>query len=68
MIKKPLKILFKNNIEISNKLGINLNLRPQNLPPITYFKLCEEYENLSKEIINMIFNKFFIICFGSIVY
>ena len=48
MIKKPLKILFKNNIEISNKLGINLNLRPQNLPPITYFKLCEEYENLSK--------------------
>jgi len=48
MIKKPLKILFKNNIEISNKLGINLNLRPQNLSPMTYFKLCEEYENLSK--------------------
>ena len=48
MIKKPLKILFKNNIEISNKLGISLNLRPQNLSPMTYFKLCEEYENLSK--------------------
>ena len=48
MIKKPLKILFKNNIEISNKLGINLNLRPQNLSPMTYFKLCGEYENLSK--------------------
>ncbi len=48
MVKKPLKILFKNNTEISKKLGINLNLRPQNLPPITYFKLCEEYENLSK--------------------
>ncbi len=48
MIKKPLKILFNNNIEISNKLGINLNLRPQNLSPMTYFKLCGEYENLSK--------------------
>ena len=48
MIKKPLKILFNNNIEISNKLRINLNLRPQNLSPMTYFKLCEEYENLSK--------------------
>ena len=48
MIIKPLKILFKNNIEISNKLKINLNLRPQNLSPMTYFKLCVEYENLSK--------------------
>jgi len=48
MVKKPLKILFKNNNEISRKLGINLNLRPQNLSPITYFKLCEEYENLLK--------------------
>jgi len=48
MIIKPLKILFKNNIEISNKLKINLNLRPQNLSPMTYFKLCGEYENLSK--------------------
>ncbi len=48
MIKKPLKILFKNNNEISKKLGINLNLRPQNLSPMTYFKLCEQYENLLK--------------------
>jgi len=48
MIKKPLKILFKNNNEISKKLGINLNLRPQNLSPTTYFKLCEQYENLLK--------------------
>ena len=46
MIKKPLSILFKNKDEISQKLKLNLNLRPQNLPPLVYFKLCEEYENL----------------------
>jgi len=46
MIKKPLSILFKNKDEISNKLKLNLNLRPQNLSPLVYFKLCKEYENL----------------------
>ena len=46
MIKKPFNQLFKNNIDIANKLGIDLNLRPQNLEPNTYFKLTKEYEFL----------------------
>jgi len=46
MIKKPLSILFKNKDEVSKKLKLNLNLRPQNLSPLVYFKLCKEYENL----------------------
>ena len=46
MIKKPLSVLFKNKDEISKKLELNLNLRPQNLSPLVYFKLCKEYENL----------------------
>ena len=46
MIKKPYKILFSNNINILDKLKINLNLRPQNLDFETYYKLTEEYENL----------------------
>ncbi len=46
MIKKPLSILFKNKDEISKTLKLNLNLRPQNLSPLVYFKLCKEYENL----------------------
>ena len=44
MIKKPLKILFKNYEEISKKLSLDLNLRPQNLDHITYYKICELYE------------------------
>ena len=47
MIKKPIKELFKNNLEIFNKLNLNENNRPQNLSPDTYFKLCKEYENLT---------------------
>ena len=46
MIKNPLKQLFKNPNEISDKLKIDLNLRPQNLNFETYYKLTEEYENL----------------------
>ena len=46
MLKKPFKILFHDNLEVANKLKINLNLRPQNLNFETYFKLTEEYENL----------------------
>ena len=46
MLKKPFNQLFKNNPEISNKLDINLNLRPQNLNFETYYKLASEYENL----------------------
>ena len=45
MIKKPLKILFNDINEISKKLQINLNDRPQKLSPETYYKICSEYEN-----------------------
>ena len=45
MIKKPLKILFSDINEISKKLQINLNDRPQKLSPETYYKICSEYEN-----------------------
>ena len=49
MIKKPLRILFKDISKISEKLQINLNDRPQKLSPETYYKICGEYENqLSK--------------------
>ena len=45
-IKKQFIHLFKNNSEIINKLNIDLNLRPQNLTPETYFKLAKELEKL----------------------
>ncbi len=45
-IKKSLNILFGNYDKISKKLSINFNQRPQNLEPLTYFKLCEEYEKI----------------------
>ena len=47
MIKKPFNQLFNGNKKILNKLKINLNLRPQNLNIDTYYKLAQEYENLS---------------------
>ena len=46
MIKKPYYQLFNENIRIASKIGIDLNLRPQNLDFETYFKLTKEYENL----------------------
>ena len=46
MIKKPYNQVFKGNLEIANKLKINLNLRPQNLDFITFYKLVNEFENL----------------------
>ena len=46
MIKKPLRNIFGNIEEISNKLKLNINDRPQNLSPDTYFQICKEYENL----------------------
>ena len=45
MIKKPLKFLFKNFDEISKNLSIDLKSRPQNLDPLTYYKICEFYES-----------------------
>ena len=38
--------LFKNADEVSKKLKIDTTLRPQNLSPLIYFKLCKEYEKL----------------------
>ena len=44
MIKKPMKLLFKNFNQISKELSIDLNLRPQNLSNLTYYKICSLYE------------------------
>ena len=46
MLKKPYNQLFDGNPRIASKLGINLDLRPQNLNFETYYKLTKEYENL----------------------
>ena len=46
MIKKPYYQLFNNDNTIASKVGIDLNLRPQNLDFETYFKLTKEYEDL----------------------
>jgi 16S rRNA (adenine1518-N6/adenine1519-N6)-dimethyltransferase len=46
MIKKPFNQIFNNSNKISEKLNINLNLRPQNLSPELYFQITKEYENL----------------------
>ena len=45
MVKKPLKILFKDTLEITKKLNIDLNCRPQNLEPLIFFKIAQELEN-----------------------
>ena len=46
MIKKPYNQLFPGNTDITTKLNINLNLRPQNLNFETYYELANEYEKL----------------------
>jgi 16S rRNA (adenine1518-N6/adenine1519-N6)-dimethyltransferase len=46
MLKKPFNQVFANSKKVAEKFGINLNLRPQNLKPETYFKLVKEYEDL----------------------
>ncbi len=46
MIKKAYNKLFNGNNNIASKIGIDLNLRPQNLDFETYFKLTKEYEDL----------------------
>ena len=45
-IKKQFNFLFNNNQEIVRKLNIDLNLRPQNLSPETYYNLTTELEKL----------------------
>ena len=46
MLKKPFNKVFTDGKKVADKFGIDLNLRPQNLKPETYFKLVKEYENL----------------------
>ena len=48
MIKKPLKFLFKNYEKVAEELSLDLNLRPQNLTHLTYYKICSYYEKLLK--------------------
>ncbi len=48
MIKKPMKFLFKNYKKVAEELSLDLNLRPQNLSNITYYKICSYYEKLFK--------------------
>ena len=48
MLKKPFNQLFSGNLDIAEKLNIDLNLRPQNLNHNTYYQLTKEYEELKK--------------------
>ena len=45
-IKKPFNQIFKNSKKIISKLNINVDMRPQNLSPETYYKITKEFENL----------------------
>ena len=47
MIKNPLKQIFKNSEKVALNFKLNLNLRPQNLSPLTYFNITREYEKLT---------------------
>ena len=47
MLKKPFNQVFANGKQVAEKFAIDLNLRPQNLEPETYFKLVKEYEDLT---------------------
>jgi 16S rRNA (adenine1518-N6/adenine1519-N6)-dimethyltransferase len=46
MLKKPFNQVFTNGQKVAKKFDIDLNLRPQNLEPETYYKLVKEYEDL----------------------
>ena len=48
MLRKPFNQLFNGNIDIAEKLNIDLDLRPQNLDHDTYYQLTKEYENLKR--------------------
>ncbi len=47
-IKNPLKQIFGNSKNYVEKLNLNLNLRPQNLSPETYYRITKEYEALRR--------------------
>ena len=44
MIKKPLNILFRDARKIIKKLNLDEKCRPQNLDPLTFYKISKEYE------------------------
>ena len=46
MIKKPYNFIFNGNLDIQERLNLDLSLRPQNLDFETYYNLAKEYENL----------------------
>ena len=46
MVKRPLNSLFNRDQSIIDGLGIDLNLRPQNLDYEMYYKIAKEYEDL----------------------
>ena len=46
MLKKPFNQIFNGDKTILSKLKIDLNLRPQNLSPHTYYQITNEYEKL----------------------
>tara|TARA_Y100001958_G_scaffold152576_1_gene138900 strand:- start:283 stop:1071 length:789 start_codon:yes stop_codon:yes gene_type:complete len=46
MIKKPFLKLFNNYEKLALKMGLDLELRPQNLDFDTYFNLTKEFETL----------------------
>ncbi len=46
MLKKPFNQMFNGNKNVSTKLKIDLNLRPQNLNIEMYYQLTSEYEKL----------------------
>ena len=45
-IKTPYNILFKGNLNVLNRLNLDLNLRPHNLSQDIYYKLTDEFEKL----------------------
>ena len=45
-LKTPYNKLFNDNFNVSDKLKIDLNLRPHNLKPETYYELTKEFEKL----------------------
>ena len=47
MIKKPFNQIFNGDVNIQNKLKLNLKLRPQNLDYEIYYNITKEYENLN---------------------
>ena len=40
--------MFKNYKKVAEELSLDLNLRPQNLNNLTYYKICSYYEKLLK--------------------